>query len=206
MGYRHYLYAVPKKQVAEIQACKTNEDWCNFAEKHGYKVDLDCRDDGSGCVFPYQIGSSIYELGNRAEIGFKLESERPSLFTSEELKERYSDDGFALLTKDDFKAIIEAYRQKIIAWLESLLNPNESRIDSNKLSKEERKHLEWEYEIKDKLDSWSGKYFGGILPIDLDESRERITGDWSYEYAIFELVRVYKVFDWENNDLVLVGW
>lgn len=205
MGYRHYLYAVPKKQVAEIQACKTNEDWCNFAEKNGYKVDRDCCDDGSGWLSPYKIGTELYELGKYSEIGFKLESERPSLFTSEELKKRYSDDGFALLTKDDFKAIIEAYRQKIIAWLESLLNPNESRIDSNKLSKEERKHLEWEYEIKDKLDSWSGKYFG-TLPIDLDESRERITGDWSYEYAIFELVRVYKVFDWENNDLVLVGW
>lgn len=95
MGYRHYLYAVPKKQVAEIQACKTNDDLCNFAEKNGYKVDRDCRDDGSGCVFPYQIGSSIYELGKRSEIGFKLESERPSLFTSEELKERYLDDGFA---------------------------------------------------------------------------------------------------------------
>lgn len=39
MGYRHYLYAVPKKQVEEIQACKTNEDWCNFAENYGYKVD-----------------------------------------------------------------------------------------------------------------------------------------------------------------------
>lgn len=205
MGYRHYLYAVPKKQVAEIQACKTNEDWCNFAEKHGYKVDRDCRDDGSGCVFPYQIGSSIYELGKHSEIGFKLESERLSLFTSEELKERYSDDGFALLTKDDFKAIIEAYRQKIIEWFQNLLNPDRSPITSNKLSKEERKRLEWECEIRDKLEKWSGKYFG-VLPIDLDESRERITGSWSYEYAIFELVRVYKVFDWENDDLVLVGW
>ena len=205
MGYRHYLYAVPKKQVEEIQACKTNEDWCNFAESYGYKVDRDCCDGESGRFSPYKIGSSIYELGKHSEIGFKLEFERPSLFTSEELKERYSDDGFALLTKDDFKAVIEFYRQKIIAWLESLLNPNESRIDANKLSKEERKHLEWEYEIKDKLDAWSGKYFG-ISPIDLDESRERITGDWSYEYAIFELVRVYKIFDWENDDLVLVGW
>ena len=33
MGYRHYLYAVPKNQVAEIQTCKTNEDWCNFATR-----------------------------------------------------------------------------------------------------------------------------------------------------------------------------
>lgn len=27
MGYRHYLYSVPKKQVAEIQECKTHKDW-----------------------------------------------------------------------------------------------------------------------------------------------------------------------------------
>lgn len=57
----------------------------------------------------------------------------------------------------------------------------------NKLSKEERKHLEWEYEIKYKLEKWGGKYF-------------------DIEYAIFELVRLYKVFDWENNELVSVGW
>ena len=205
MGYRHYLYALPKKQVAEIQACKTNEDWCNFAEKHGYKVDRCCCNDGYAYVFPYRIGTAIYELGKHSEIGCKLESERPSLFTSEELKKRYSEDGFALLTKDDFKAIIEDYRQKIVNWFQSLLNPDKSQVTATKLSKEERKHLEWEYEIRDKLNAWSGKYFG-ISPIDLDESRERITGDWSYEYAIFELVRVYKAFDWENNDLVLVGW
>lgn len=205
MGYRHYLYAIPKKQVAEIQACKTNEDWCKLAENYGCKVDWDCCDDGSGWFSPYKIGTTLYELGKYSEIAFKLESERLSLFTSKELKERYSDYGFALLTKNDFKAIIEAYRQKIVEWFQSLLNPNKSQLTASKLSKEERKCLEWKYEIEDKLDKWSGKYFG-IFPIDLDESRERITGDWTYEYAIFELVRQYKVFDWENNELVLVGW
>ena len=205
MGYRHYLYAVPKKQVTEIQACKTNDDWCNFAERYGYRVSLSVCNDGSDWFAPYDVGKELYDLGKYSEIGFKLESERPSLFTSDELKKRYEDYGFALLTKDDFKAVIEAYRQKIIAWLESLLNTDESQITANKLSKEERKRLEWECEIKDKLEKWSGKYFG-ISPIDLDESKERITGDWSYEYAIFELVRLYKAFDWENDDLVLVGW
>lgn len=205
MGYRHYLYAVPKKQVAEIQACKTNDDLCKFAENYGYEVNRDCCGDGNGWVSPYKIGKELYELGKHSGIGFKLESKRPSMFTSEELKKRYEDYGFALLTKDDFKAVIEAYRQKIVDWFESLLNPDKSQITFNKLSQKERKHLEWEYEIRDKLDYWSGKYFG-ILPIDLDESRERITGDWSYEYAIFELVRLYKIFDWENDDLVLVGW
>lgn len=200
MGYRHYLYAVPKKQVAEIRACKTTKDWIDFAKRHDYQYDED-----NEWLPPYRVGKKLYELGKHSGIGFKLELERPSMFTSEELKKRYEDDGFALLTKDDFKAVIEAYRQKIVDWFERLLNPDKSPITFNKLSKEERKRLEWEYEIRDKLDSWSGKYCG-ILPIDLDESRERITGDWSYEYAIFELVRLYKAFDWENDDLVLVGW
>ena len=142
MGYRHYLYAIPKKQVAEIQSCKTNEDWCNFAKNYGYEVDWNCCDDGSGWFSPYKIGTELYELGKYSEIAFKLESEKSSLFTSEELKERYSDYGFALLTKDDFKAVIEAYRQKIVDWFEHLLNPDKSQITSDKLSKEERKRLE----------------------------------------------------------------
>ena len=200
MGYRHYLYAIPKKQVAEIQLCKTNDDWCNFAENYGYKVNVDYYDDGSRWFSPYKIGTELYELGKYSEIGFKLESERPSLFTSDELKERYSDYGFALLTKDDFKAVIEAYRQEVVDWFQSLLNPDKSQITTSKLSKEER----WKYEIEDKLDKWSGKYFG-ISPFDLDENKEAITTSWCYEYAIFELVRLYKVFDWENNDLVLIG-
>ena len=48
MGYRHYLYAVPKNQVAEIHACKTNDDWCNFSENYGYEVSRDYCDDRSG--------------------------------------------------------------------------------------------------------------------------------------------------------------
>ena len=205
MGYRHYLYAVPKKQVAEIQACKTNDDWCNFAERYGYRVSLSVCNDGSDWFAPYDVGNDLYELGKYSEIGFKLESERPSLFTSDELKKRYEDYGFALLTKDDFKAVIETYRQKIINWFQSLLDPEDHPIIPSGPSKEERRCALIDNEIKNKIDNWSGKYFG-ISPIDLDESKERITGDWSYEYAIFELVRVYKAFDWENNELVLVGW
>lgn len=205
MGYRHYLYAISKKQVEEIQACQTNGDWIDLAERYGYGVDYSACDDGSGWFSPYGIGKELYELGKYSEIGFKLASERPSVFTSKELKERYSDYGFALLTKDDFKAIIEFYRQKIIDWLKSLLDHEDGIMVTSKLSKEEKKNLLLEHAAKNKLDSWSGKYFR-ISPIDLDESRECITGDWSYEYAIFELVRLYKVFDWENDDLVLMGW
>lgn len=200
MGYRHYLYAVPKEQVAEIQACKTAKDLTEFAKRHDYSYDKD-----DGWLSLYKVGKEVYELGKHSEIGFKLESERPSVFTSDELKERYSDEGFALLTKNDFKSVIEFYRQKIIDWFKSLLEIKDSSKFTAEYTKEQYQFEMLKREVQDKIDSWSGKYFG-ISPIDLNDDKERITGDWSYEYAIFELVRVYKIFDWENNELVLVGW
>lgn len=199
MGYRNYLYAVPKKQVEEIQSCKTNEDWCNFAQNYGYEVDWDCCADGSGRLAPYKVGTEIYELGNDLDIVYELKKNNSGVFTSEELQHRYSDYGFTLLTKDDFKAIIEFYRQEIIKWLKDLLNPENNPAIPPRLSKEEM----WQRSIECKLDKWTGR--NAIIPIDLDESTERVTGSWLYEYAIFELVRLYKAFDWENDDLVLVG-
>ena len=69
MGYRHYLYAVPKKQIAEIQACKTNQDWLDFAERYGYKIDYDARDDGIGYFAPHELQSEIYDSYRFNEFG-----------------------------------------------------------------------------------------------------------------------------------------
>lgn len=200
MGYRHYLYAVPKKQVEEIRLCKTNDDLTDFVKRHDYPYDED-----DGWVSLYKIGKELYELGKHSEIGFKLESERPSVFTSEELKKIYSDYGFALLTKDDFKTIIEVYRQKIVNWFQSLLNPKDNNKFSENFTKEQYQFEILKQEVQNKIDIWSGKYCG-VTPIDLDTESEQINNSWLYEYAIFELVRLYKVFDWENDELVLIGW
>lgn len=75
MGYRHHLYAVPKKQIAEIQACKTNQDWLDFAKRHSYKIDYGARDDGIGYFAPHELQSEIYDLGKYSEIGHELEEE-----------------------------------------------------------------------------------------------------------------------------------
>ena len=68
MGYRHYLYAVPKKQVEEIRACKTTKDWIDFVKRHDYRYDED-----DEWFPPYRVGKELYELGKYSEIGFKLE-------------------------------------------------------------------------------------------------------------------------------------
>lgn len=65
------------------------------------------------------------------------------------------------------------------------------------------KEEKWRYAIESKLRYWQEPW---TAPINLDEDSDCITHSWLYEYSIFELVRLYKTFDWENNDLVLMGW
>ena len=32
-----------------------------------------------------------------------------------------------------------------------------------------------------------------------------VSGSWQYRNAIFDMVHIYKVFDWENNAMVVFG-
>lgn len=196
MGYRHLLQAIPKKEIAEIQKCKSNKDLVDFIKDN---TSYTCYGD---LVPLYYIGTEIYDLGKYSAIGFKLQSEKQSIFSSEELKEMYSDYGAVLLQKEDFKEIIEWYKQKIVAYFNTLLNPPMSSFHSE-LTDDERHLMFLKLKVEQKIEDWSGKY--GFTPVNLDENSSSITDDWSYEYAIFELVRLYKFFDWEKDDLVLMG-
>lgn len=190
MGYRHYFHAVPKRYIEEIRKCKTNDDFCKWAESRGYEVE---RYDGEKpyCAI-FRIGKEIYEFGKYVDWAFEMQDRNESVFTSEELKQRYEDYGFVLCSQDDFLTAINEYRLKIVSYLKSLLSDGEK-------SDKERK-----VDIEDRLHKWDNglKYYA----VNCDLEQSRICNAWLYEYAIFELARVYKMFDWENDALVLVGW
>lgn len=192
MGYNHYLHAVPKKQLAETRDCKTNEDLIAFAERYGYEVDYDVTDDGSGWFPPCLLGNEIYELGKYNVLALQFEENRPDGWGSEELRKRYWDYGFVPLSKIDFRAFIDSYRNEIANWYQELAN-----------EKGEDREAIWRSVFQERADRWNGVC--GTDPIDPDGSTPRITPCWLYEYAIFELVRLYKTFDWENDELVLMG-
>lgn len=45
-----------------------------------------------------------------------------------------------------------------------------------------------------------------LVPFNLDDGKDEVTSSWKYEYSIFELVRIYKSFDWENNVMIHYGY
>lgn len=194
MGYRHYFYSVPKTQIAEIKRCKTNDEFCDWAETKGYEVE---RYEGEEphCSI-YKIGKEIYEFGKYVGWAFKMQSKNESIFGSEELNQRYANHQPVLCSQEDFVFAINTYKQSIIDYYKGLLEEDKE----TKLTIEQKR----KYYIESKLDEWENGF--GLCPIDTDLKRETINRSWLYEYAIFELVRVYKTFDWESNALVLLGW
>jgi hypothetical protein len=192
MGYRHYFYAIPKKQIEGIRNCKTNEEFCTWAEKAGYEVERE--EDEEPWVTVYHLGREIYEFGKYVDWAFDMQNKNESIFTYDELKERYSDYDPVICSKDDFLAAIDNYKQKIISYLEGCLEEEEGSTSEQKCVRD----------VKDRLYEWKNPY--KYAAVDINDDRSCITTSWLYEYAIFELVRKYKTFDWENDCLVLLGW
>lgn len=192
MGYRHYFYKIPKTEIAEIRNLKTNDEFCDWAESKGYKVE---RYEGEKpyCAV-YKIGKEIYEFGKCVDWAFKMQSKNECIFGSEELKEKYEDYYPVICSKDDFLFAINTYKQHNVAYFKGLLEGEEG-VPIEKM---------WKDHIEGKLWEWENPF--DIYPIDTDLENERINRSWLYEYAIFELVRVYKTFDFENDALVLLGW
>lgn len=194
MGYRHYFYKIPKTEIAEIRNLKTNDEFCDWAESKGYEVS---RYEGEKpyCAV-YKIGKEIYEFGKYVDWAFEMQGKNESIFGSEELKERYEDYCPVICSKEDFLFAINTYKQNVINYYKGLLDDTK---DSEKMLGERRKH-----HIKNMLWEWENPF--DICPIDTNLERESINRSWLYEYAIFELVRVYKTFDFENDALILLGW
>ena len=115
------------------------------------------------------------------------------------------------ITKKGFKMMILAYRQRVIDYMKAAIDLYEHPEE-----KEMRKHWftqdllemvkqelqEWEYTYKDER-SGETKYFN----IDFTKGKDTfgISGSWMYKYAIFDMIEIYKYFDWENDLMVVYG-
>lgn len=187
MGYRHYFYRFPKAEIEAIKACKTNEELCNWAESRGYSVH---RYDGEPpYISIYDLGKEIYEFGKYVGWAFRMQENNESIFGSDELKERYQDYGPVLCAQEDFLTAINNYKNNIIEYYKELLQRDEQA---------------WKHHITGQLSEWENDF--GLCAVNTDLSVKHITSSWLYEYAIFDLVRLYKTFDFENDVLVLLGW
>lgn len=138
-------------------------------------------------------------------------------FNNEEFKKEikclceHPDCDYFSITKEGFKMIILGYREKAITYLKKQIevykNPELKdsrdywRYDGDLLKVVEHELHTWEWNYP--TDDGDRRYENICLHKTKDEFG--ISGSWTYQYGIFDMIEVYKYFDWDNYTMVVYG-
>ncbi len=136
-----------------------------------------------------EFHDELVEIGK----GYSMPEHRTPFYTKFELEE----EEFDILSKEGLAAIIEDFRNDIETYY-------------TEIEEEEKDfHFSW------RQSQWKKGTLGPKFPNeplayylrDGDQSTDGfITGSWVKEYAIFNLIYLYRTFDFENDYLIYSGW
>lgn len=215
MGYRTHIASMPKTEHDKIK---------NFTKEKLFKHYKIKSDDYLGV---YEIAKNeLYEFGKYTE--FDDKKYYKSVFKNRKLQRYYTEEGdFYIVEKKFLKHIIEHYTEKIKSYYDKMIIPFYNKEKPSKflstIKSEYDKDLEYKYvfdfskitqdeqtqlfkmveHIRDMRSEWGNRF--GLFAYDLDNG-DQVTRSWKYEYSIFELVRIYKTFDWKNNVMIYYGY
>jgi len=199
MGYRNYIASLPKDEYENIK---------DFTEEELQEYKSEPMDDYPS-VGVYDLApKKLIELGKYVD-RFPEELQNP-FFTNKKLQEDYTiDHDLYVVGKEFLEVVIEHYTEKVRTYYDDMLknvmtdekyprikDPDE--CESTDLYKIVEHVRNMSYE-------WGYAHMDGNKPYNL-ELGDSVTTSWKYEYEIFEMVRVYKSFDWENNVMVYYGY
>ena len=194
MGYRHYLYGVDRALADEIHKCKTSREFADLvkiAVPDAVEKDLD----GTEYVKLYDIGETVFEFGKYYENADEMYKHGDSLFSSDELNREYSDYGPIIIGRSGLECAIDWNRKHVTEIYEDLLretsnNGWDTRSQLDRLINHAKDYLYW----------WQTN------PADMNLEHDHIVRSWLYEHEYFELVRIYKTFDFEHKAMMFMGW
>ena len=195
MGFRFSLYCVPRATVEKYRNI-TNEEYesdCVYDEltkeqvKHDTLTDI-LRHDSHG-----KFADNLFNnnLDIECDLSFLTISKNQLLNIIEEVRENHILKYFNGRRIDSDTELGEDWNEK--TDVEEALRSNQG---------------EWNW----KANMWKVKWFDedngiyGYHNINVDTNDKwTISGGWSYEYLIFDLIQILKIYDWENDVLVAIG-
>lgn len=183
MGYRHYIATIDKTLYQQIRNL-TKKELADFFKSLDKNVNR------------REFVKEVYEMGKYVEADYLKEHSR-QFFDKKETNLNYhnEDTELYLITRAGFDAIIESYHKIISDNFAKLLEHHKNGTKDMWGEDPVAKYL------IGKGATWENSK--NYQPYSL--TGEPITHSWSYEYAIFELVRIYKSINWENQLVVITG-
>ena len=200
MGFRNYMTIVPRNRIERLRNVKDFNGAIKFAVKYGQLNQSDT-DDNYISVYDFFKEEPIYEFGKYIEWGEDIFNEfGQSIFKNDEINERYeSDYDFFEITKEGLEKIIDGYRKSTFDYYENIRSIHTKKKNGEGISNQDKVLLDNHFNNKTNI--WKEN---GMNPYNLFD--EKISGSWEYEYAIFELVRIYKSIDREKEAIIITGY
>lgn len=189
MGYRHYMYEVEKSLVEEIENMTREELIKRFMPE----------DDQEYFYHGNIPKEEIHELGKYIEYADQIQATGRPLFNRKETREALDEYDMYVIGKEGFLKLIKLYQKFVIDYYHSLLvddDENDFRVFNPRTAAQKQEH-----HVQIMINEWER---GNA--VNMSEDREEITTSWKYEYAIFELIRKFKTFDFENKAILFYGW
>lgn len=213
MGYRTYIGQMKKRDYNKIKSLSSvAEVYAHFNTPYdpkGYDGDY---------LGVYDFGVSLYEFGKWTEFEPPKGSIKP-FFKKKDVQKYWGEEhDFYVATPDFLRYVIEHYTLKIKNYHREMLSPffdeKGSVIhplcksgDIESLTKDDIPKI---FEVINHVHSFATEwgemtFLSDMLPYNLNKG-ESVTTSWKYEYSLFELIRIYKTFDWKRNVLVYYGY
>ena len=198
MGYRNYFYVAEKKKVDDFLALSHEERMKATAEliKQDYSDQIFAQERIEEYLEYNQLGSwearkyleaeEIHGCGKYFDNNIQKEIVKDSVDLSGD------EDEFYLNVKPEALIICaEYYKDKSAQYWNNIINSEASIED---IKEQLRSHArELDYAHRDILDTDPNNKFN-------------ITNSWDYEYAMLELVHLYKLIDWDKYSLIWCGY
>lgn len=225
MGYRTYIGSMPKSEYNKIKSMTSEQLIAH------YKIEVGDFFDGDNYWHKgvYDYGKELYEFGKYVDFDPPKKSSKP-FFKKKELMARYDEYDFQIVTPEFLEYVIESYRKRILTYYNDMITPffgkkdgimvreeptnflnsikiiynypdNKYQFDFNKITDDEQTAL---FKVLEHVRSFRNEW-SLLTPFNL-KNGEAITTSWKYEYGIFELVRIYKTFDWKKNVMIYYGY
>jgi len=204
MGYRISLYCVPKTVVDKYREYKEEDyrndaDFFNNLEKE--KVKYDTLTDVISSDGDNSFSTPLFKnrLGIEDDMYFGTISKEQLLNIIEEVRDNHISSWFNGRIVTD-KEVGKTFQKPTALYL--MKDEPWTPEDARKANQTEWNHKALLWKSHFTGDDGNEKY----LNIDIDtKNKWLVSGSDLYEYLIFDLIHILKIFDWENDELICIG-
>lgn len=206
MGYRHRFAIVPKAVYLTVKDMTPEQlkEWVFANQPNGWYDE----GDGDGWFSHYLLlgQKEIFDFGKDCWFAGGLIKRAKPLFDLPETQNAM--EPIQLCTKADFEYVIDEMRKHIANYFREVFQTYsyEQMLMYFKEKQEMWDDMTETLGMTDLAPEKAAAINAQHRPYNMDLDREGLVNSWLYEYEIFELVLLYRQFNWDENVLLFYGW